>query len=121
MRLQLDPHLRGLDVAMVEIGYRYGELIGSARAREWAYAQYQAEKIALALRLAIERRPARAPSAAPFRDSTLKGVIEILKAQDATRVDSAMRMLHAGCLSCHARENVSHFNSAVERIRVRAW
>lgn len=119
LRRQLDPHLRGLDVAMMEIGYRYGELIVAVRGREWPYAQYQAEKIALSLRLAVERRPARAASAAPFRDQT-NGLIEILKTRDASRADSAMNALHAGCLTCHAAENVPHFNAVIERIRARS-
>jgi hypothetical protein len=121
MRAQLDPHLRGLDVAMVEIGYRYGELTGALRGREWPYAQYQAEKIALSLRLALERRPARAPSAAPFREPALTRMTDAIRARDGVRADSALAALHAACLACHAAEGVPHFNAAVERIRTRAW
>src|SRR5688572_2717458 len=60
---QVERHLRGLDQAMAEIGYRYGELLVAGKERNWAYAKYQTEKMDLALRLALERRPKRAPSA----------------------------------------------------------
>ena len=43
--MQIEKHLRGLDVAMTEIGYRYGELHVAARERNWDYAKYQTEKI----------------------------------------------------------------------------
>ena len=56
---RIEKHLRGLDVSMAEIGYRYAELLAAGKARNWDYAQYQAEKIDLSLRLAIERRPRR--------------------------------------------------------------
>ncbi len=43
--LKIERQLRGLDQAMAEIGYRYGELLIAGRARDWSYAGYQAEKI----------------------------------------------------------------------------
>lgn len=51
---QIEKHLRGLDVAMAEIGYRYGELHHAAKERNWDYAKYQTEKIDLAMRLALD-------------------------------------------------------------------
>jgi hypothetical protein len=44
---QIENHLRGLDVAMVEIGYRYTELHFAVQDRNWDYADYQAGKIEL--------------------------------------------------------------------------
>jgi hypothetical protein len=38
--LAVERHLRGLDVAMAEIGYRYGELLRAGKTRNWEYAQY---------------------------------------------------------------------------------
>lgn len=63
---QIEKHLRGLDVAMAEIGYRYGELHHAVKEKNWDYAKYQTEKIELALRLALERRPKRAASSQTF-------------------------------------------------------
>src|SRR5687767_11143659 len=71
---QIERHLRGLDVAMAEISYRYGELLIAGKTRNWEYAQYQTEKIDLSLRLAIERRPKRGKSAEPFLIESLAEV-----------------------------------------------
>ena len=56
-------HLRGLDVAMVEIGYRYQELYWAGVDANWQYADYQLKKIDLTLENALERRPERRASA----------------------------------------------------------
>ena len=63
---QIENHFRGLDVAMAEIGYRYTELFFAVQDRNWEYADYQLGKIEVVLKLAIERRPKRAPSATAF-------------------------------------------------------
>jgi hypothetical protein len=67
----VERHLRGLDVSMAEIGHRYGELLVAGKERNWDYVKYQAEKIDLSLRLAVERRPKRAKSAEPFLGTDL--------------------------------------------------
>ena len=59
----VERHLRGLDIAMVEIGYRYQELYWAGVDSNWEYATYQAKKIGLALENALERRPKRRASA----------------------------------------------------------
>jgi hypothetical protein len=56
--------LRGFDAAMVETGYRYGELYWAGEDRNWEYAAYQLEKIETAIANGLERRPKRAASAA---------------------------------------------------------
>ena len=38
-------HLRGLDMAMVEIGYLYQELSRAGESENWDYAAYQVNKI----------------------------------------------------------------------------
>jgi hypothetical protein len=109
----VERHFRGLDVAMAEIGYRYGELIHAQKDRNWEYAKYQAEKIDLALRLALERRPKRAESSRPFLDQDLKAVLESVQGKDPVKLDGAMERLHAGCVECHRKENVLYFKGAV--------
>jgi len=113
---QVERHLRGLDVAMAEIGYRYGELVTAAARRRWTYAQYQAQKIELALRLAVERRPARGASARPFLDSALPAVLDAIQRADTVALDFAVGRLGTACAACHAAENAVHFNEVVERI-----
>lgn len=116
----VERHLRGLDVSMAEIGYRYGELLIAARERNWEYAAYQSEKIDLSLRLAVERRPKRAESARPFLADDLPLVLAAAKAKDAQKLDAALVRLHAGCVECHKKENVLYFKGAVDRIKLSA-
>jgi hypothetical protein len=117
---QIERHLRGLDVSMAEIGYRYGELLIAAKGRNWEYALYQAEKMDLSLRLALERRPKRAKSSKPFLDEDLARVLTAVKKRDGNDLDTAMSRLHEGCVQCHRNENVLHFKDAADRIRQRA-
>jgi hypothetical protein len=51
----VEKQFRGLDVAMIEIGYRFGELYWAGQDRNWDYAKYQADKVRLALELALEQ------------------------------------------------------------------
>ena len=53
----MERHLRGLDVAMVEVGYRYQELYWAGADENWSFADYQLTKIELALANALQRRP----------------------------------------------------------------
>lgn len=117
---QIERHFRGLDVAMAEIGYRYGELLQAGKTRNWEYAQYQTEKIDLSLRLAIERRPKRAKSSEPFLNESLPEVTTAIKAKDGAKFDAALEKLHAGCVQCHKAENVLYFKESVDRIKERS-
>lgn len=56
-------HLRGFDMAMVEVGYRYTELYWAGQDGNWPYATYQLDKIETAMANGLERRPKRAASA----------------------------------------------------------
>ena len=114
---QIEKHLRGLDVAMAEIGYRYGELHHAAKEKNWEYAKYQTEKMDLALRLALERRPKRAASSQAFLNEDIPAVMKAIESKNATQMNRAMEQLHNSCVACHRSENALHFRSAVERIR----
>ncbi len=111
-RDQLEQHLRGLDVAMWEIAHRYDELLAAGHDRNWPFAQYQIEKIELALRLALERRPKRVASARPFLDETVplfKQAIKDAAAGDRDAYTRALQRLRTDCMKCHVAENVPHF------------
>ena|SRR5688572_18532546 len=114
---QIEKHLRGLDVAMAEIGYRYGELHHAAKERNWDYAKYQTEKIDLALRLALERRPKRAASSQAFINEDIPALLKAIESKNAAQVNRALDRLHNSCINCHRAENVLHFRNSVERIR----
>jgi hypothetical protein len=106
----VERHLRGLDVAMAEIGYRFTELCFAGQDGNWDYAKYQAEKIDLALRLALERRPKRARSARPFLEEDLPAVRVAIESREAVRFGVAMERLRTACMKCHANEDVPYFS-----------
>jgi hypothetical protein len=118
--LKIERQLRGLDQAMAEIGYRYGELLRASRDRNWEYAKYQAEKIDLSLKLALERRPKRAPSSHAFLNEDLPAVLQAIQGKNDQQLDGALERLHNSCVACHRAENVLYFRESVERIRVNA-
>jgi hypothetical protein len=115
--VQAERHLRGLDVAMFEIGYRYDELLSAGKTRNWDYAQYQTEKIDLSLRLAIERRPKRAKSAKPFLDQCVAEVLQAIKTKDGPTLDAALDKLRIGCIECHRAENVLYMGQLFATIQ----
>jgi hypothetical protein len=95
--------LRGLDVAMVEIGYRYGELYWAGYDRNWGYARYQIDKIRTALKNGVERRPKRAASA-QMLEPALAGVEQATKAQDTRLFTDGFVILTTTCNTCHQAE-----------------
>jgi hypothetical protein len=99
-------HLRGFDVAMVETGYRYGELYWAGQDRNWDYAAYQAEKIRTAVRNGVERRPKRA-SSAQLLEGPLAGVEEAIMAKDSVLFTARFDALTATCNVCHEAEKVA--------------
>lgn len=106
---QVEKHLRGLDVAMAEIGYRYSELFFAVTDRNWDYADYQLGKIQLALELAVERRPKRGKSARVFLEDDLPAVQATIKSRDQAVAAAAMERLRSACMKCHVSEDVPYF------------
>lgn len=99
-------HLRGLDVAMVETGYRYGELYWAGEDGNWAYAEYQLRKIQTAIANGVERRPRRAQSARML-DGAVQQVSAAIKAHDGAAFTPAFAALTNACNACHQAENVA--------------
>jgi hypothetical protein len=110
-------HLRGFDVAMAEVGYRYAELSWAARDRNWEYAGYQLEKIQLALDNGLERRPLRAESAKMLAPS-VQGLHTALEARDGVAADAAMESLTASCNACHRAEKVAFIEVRPPSVRL---
>jgi hypothetical protein len=109
----IEKHFRGLDVAMVEIGYRYQELYWAGREENWDNALYQLDKIKLSLEQAIERRPLRKPSASWFLENDLSKMKEVTLQKDTAAFNDAFPLLTIGCNSCHVKEKVSFFRVQV--------
>ncbi len=105
----LARHHRGLDVAMVEIGYRYEELYWAGQDGNWEYAAYQVKKIGLALANALERRPKRAESARTIFHPVLAETDRVVQARDASAFAEQFALLTAACNVCHAAEAVPTF------------
>lgn len=98
-------HLRGFDMAMVETGYRYGELYWAGQDQNWEYASYQLEKIRTAIANGVERRPRRAASARMI-EGALEAVEGAIEAGDAAGFASAVTTLTSTCNACHRAEQV---------------
>jgi hypothetical protein len=97
--------LRGFDVAMAEVGYRYGELYWAGQDQNWDYAKYQLEKIRTAVKNGVERRPKRGPSA-QMLEGALAGVEEAVTARDPSTFADRFTGLTAICNACHQAERV---------------
>jgi hypothetical protein len=106
---RVEKHLRGFDVAMTEIGYRYTELYFAVTDRNWDYADYQLGKIQLVLELAVERRPKRARSAGAFLEDDLPAVHAGIKSREPEAASAAMDRLRTACMKCHVSEEVPYF------------
>lgn len=112
----VSKHLRGFDAAMVEVGYRYGELSWASRDRNWRFAAYQLDKLVLALDNGIERRPARGASAC-MMDSPVDDLRAAIEHRDAAATDAAIERLTATCNACHVAEGVGFITVQPPRVR----
>lgn len=102
--------LRGLDVAMVEIGYRYQELHWAGVESNWEYAGYQLKKIDLALENALERRPKRRGSAEALFGPSLEEMKQAIALKQRAGFAQAFAGMTAACNSCHVAEGVASFH-----------
>ncbi len=103
-------HLRGLDAAMVEIGYRYQELYWAGTDSNWEYAEYQLKKIDLALENALERRPKRRASAEELFVSSSRELKRAIALKQRPEFDKRFAGMTAACNSCHVAERVASFH-----------
>jgi cytochrome c556 len=110
-------HLRGFDMAMVEVGHRYAELYWASRDRNWEYAAYQLGKIETAVGNGIERRPRRAASARMLEGAVTR-VREAIDGRDGPALDTAIATLTATCNACHRAERVAFIQVAPPAVRL---
>lgn len=101
--------LRGFDVTMVEVGYRYQELYWAGTDVNWEYADYQIEKIRATIESGLERRPKRAESAEFFLKEALPAMERIVKQRDSVAFLEGIKGLTLNCNACHAKEKVPFF------------
>jgi len=103
--------LRGWDMTMVEVGYRYQELYWGGLDGNWEFAGYQADKIRQTMEYGFERRPKRKPSAEKFFEG-LTEMDSVIKRKDSVAFLPAFQMLTKSCNTCHREEKVDFFTVA---------
>lgn len=105
----VSSQLRGLDMAMVETGYRYTELYWAVQDTNWRYAHYQVEKLKSAMEYALIRRPKRAEPAQHYRSVALPAMEKALDAKDVVVFDRQFADLTKTCNDCHKSQNVDYY------------
>lgn len=115
---QIERQFRGMDMAMVEIGYRFTELYFAGRDGNWDYAVYQAEKMEKALNNGLERRPKRAASALAFLDEAVPAMHEAVQKKDPEQFMDMMTLMRASCMKCHVAEKLPYFTVEMPEYRV---
>ena len=105
----IEKHLRGFDIAMIEVDYRYQELYWAGKDNNWDYASYQLDKIKLTIENALQRRPKRINSAENFLQNVLPEMKKTLQSRDTAAFTKTFEMLTLNCNRCHIAENVSFF------------
>jgi len=101
----IQRQLRGLETTMAEVAYRYGELYFGATGGNWEYAAHMAMTLEQALRLGLEREPARRASAETlFLKTAWPPMLDAIGKKDPALFRERFETLRAACTSCHAAE-----------------
>ncbi|MBI2968729.1 MAG: hypothetical protein HYY40_13090 [Bacteroidetes bacterium] len=109
----IERQFRGLDIAMIETGYRYQELYWAGQDENWECAKYQLEKIKLTIENGLQRRPKRTKSAEYFLTGVLPEMQKAVENMDTVAFNKEFNVLAASCNSCHILEKVSFFTVRV--------
>jgi hypothetical protein len=103
----IDRQLRGFDMAMVEVGYRYTEMYFAAIEGNWDYALYTGEKIAWAMQNGFERRPKRRANGEEiFFKGAYPEVLAAIKKKDMAQFKARFEEMTTTCNACHTAEKV---------------
>jgi len=105
----LADHHQGFSRTMIEVSYRYNELIWAGRDHNWDYADYQLEHMEEALEHGFERRPARKASAEGFLTDAIPAVKEAISNLDSVQFEQAISLMTLKCNTCHTKEDVPFF------------
>jgi len=103
----IDRQLRGFDMAMFEVNYRYTEMYFAGIEGNWDYALYTGEKIAWAIQNGFERRPKRRANAEEiFFKEAYPQVLEAIRKKDIALFKERVDVLRSACNACHSAEKV---------------
>jgi hypothetical protein len=101
----IQRQLRGFESTMAEVAYRYGELYFGATGGNWDYAAHMAMTLERALRLGLEREPARRANAENlFLKTAWPPLLDAIGKKDPALFKERFETLRAACTSCHAAE-----------------
>ena len=115
----IERQLRGFDTTMAEVSYRYTEMYWAGVDGNWDYASHQAQNLATAFTLGLERRPEYKKNAdALFLKGAYPQVMEAIKAKDAALFKQRVETLRAACTSCHAAEAHPFIKIGVPTVRL---
>lgn len=106
---QIEEQLRGFDIAMVEVGYRYQELYWAGIDQNWEYASYQLSKIQKTIELGVIRRPARKASSEDFLNRAIPQMESVIELKDSAGFFWEVESFTQACNTCHAKEKVPFF------------
>ncbi len=114
----IEKQFRGMDKAMIEIGYRYQELYWGGQDENWEYATYQLKKIRKALILGLQRRPNRAESATHFLEYVIPEVEKAIKTKSPKIFNDKFEMMRVNCTNCHAAGTIESYPTFTIQIPV---
>ena len=103
----IQKQLRGFDLAMVEVGYRFNSFYFAIKDKNYDLAHYQLDKIKKAIENGIQRRPKRKEnSKAMFLDTQYKSMKAVLEKKNEKEIWQEYEKTKRMCNACHAAENV---------------
>ena len=103
----IQKQLRGFDLAMVEVGYRFNGFYFAIKDKNYDLAHYQWDKINKAITNGVQRRPARRSNSETFfLDSQYKTMKAALNKKDERRIRQEYEQTKQLCNTCHAAERV---------------
>jgi len=107
----IQKQLRGFDLAMVEVGYRFNEFYFALKDKNYDLAEYHWDKIKKAIENGIIRRPKRAMnSKTMFLDTQYFMMKKALKSKDAKQIWKQYEKTKVVCNACHNAERVPFIN-----------
>ncbi len=97
-------HLRGNDVAMWEVNFRYNQLYKAIESENKEFALYQLKKIQLTMTQGAERRPKRKASYDWFIANAIPPMKKALESEGDSM--TAYKSFTNQCITCHSMEKV---------------
>ncbi len=103
----IQKQLRGFDLAMVEVGYRFNSFYFAIKDKNYDLAHYQLDKIKKAIENGIQRRPKREENTkAMFLDTQYKSMKKVLDKKSEKQIWQEYENTKKICNACHVAENV---------------